>query len=761
QRHPAVFAFSVGNEISPDIVRWSGARAVADFIDELVAEAKRIDPECLCTYTNFPPTEFLRPASVDFTCYNVYLNQENAFAGYLARLQMISGSKPLVLGELGVDSLREGEARKSELLSRQIESAFRGGAAGTVVFSFTDDWWRSGQQIEAWQMGLTTRERQPKNSFYAVQRAFGTAPQLPLARSPRVSVVVASYNGERTLNACLNSLEELDYPDFEVILVDDGSNDATPEIARLHPKARYLRHQKNLGLSAARNTGIAAASGEIVAFTDSDCRADESWLNYLVGDLVNGEFAGMGGPNLLPPEDSAVAAAVMASPGGPAHVMLTDRQAEHVPGCNMAFFKWALDEVGFFDPLFRQAGDDVDLSWRLQQAGYKIGFSPAALVWHYRRSTVSAYLRQQRGYGTAEALLVRKHPENFSWLGGSIWRGRIYGQASPAVRVGPSVIYHGLFASAGFQSLYASAPALSLMVCTSLEYHLLLTLPLWILTTIFHQLLPLAVTSALLSAGVCAVAGAQAGIPKSRSRWWSRPLVAWLFLLQPAVRGWARYRGRLLRRTTALEAQQSLDSIALRASGQRLNRAEYWGAEAINRYACVGDLLRRLEERGWSARSDIGWCEYDVEIQGSRWTSLQLTTVVEDHAQDRHLLRCRLRPRLSLQAKLMLFAVCALQFLVLGLAAASRPWLWLLLLSLPVIAVWLHRERKAVQSMVIILLDDLAPAWGLTRTYPSFAPAARKAEAPVLPNRDSPFAAKPPASEPRLIALEPPNNAKA
>ncbi|HEY5913909.1 MAG TPA: glycoside hydrolase family 2 TIM barrel-domain containing protein, partial [Verrucomicrobiae bacterium] len=86
QRHPAVFAFSVGNEISPDIVRWTGARAVADFIDELVGEAKRIDPDCLCTYTNFPPTEFLRPASVDFTCFNVYLNQENAFAGYLARL---------------------------------------------------------------------------------------------------------------------------------------------------------------------------------------------------------------------------------------------------------------------------------------------------------------------------------------------------------------------------------------------------------------------------------------------------------------------------------------------------------------------------------------------------------------------------------------------------------------------------------------------------------------------------------------------------
>src|SRR6266404_3582128 len=65
-RHPAVFAFSVANEIPPDVVRWSGARAVADFIDDLVQEAKRLDPDCLCTFSNYPPTEFLRPQSVDF-----------------------------------------------------------------------------------------------------------------------------------------------------------------------------------------------------------------------------------------------------------------------------------------------------------------------------------------------------------------------------------------------------------------------------------------------------------------------------------------------------------------------------------------------------------------------------------------------------------------------------------------------------------------------------------------------------------------------
>src|SRR5262249_5993854 len=267
----------------------------------------------------------------------------------------------------------------------------------------------------------------------------------PLPRYPKVSVIIASYNAERTLKACLNSLQRLNYPDYEILLVDDGSNDSTSQIAFLYPKIRYFRHEQNLGLATARNTGIAAATGEVVAFTDADCRADEDWLYYLVGDLVNSEFAGMGGPNLLPPEDSAVAAAVMVSPGGPAHVMLTDRQAEHIPGCNMAFFKWALTEIGGFDPIFRHAGDDVDVCWRIQQIGCKIGFSPAALVWHYRRSTVGDYLKQQHGYGEAEALLVRKHPEYFNSFGASIWRGRIYNAFQFGTPFRRPIIYRGLF----------------------------------------------------------------------------------------------------------------------------------------------------------------------------------------------------------------------------------------------------------------------------------------------------------------------------
>src|SRR6266496_3347816 len=246
--HPAVFAYSVVNEIPAEIVRWSGVRAMTDFIEDLVEAAKSIDPDGLCTFTSFPPTEFLNPQNIDFVCFNVYLHQQKPFENYLARLQTLADAKPLVLGEFGIDSRREGEASQSETLAWQIEAAFRAGLAGTVIFSFTDDWFKGGRPIEDWDFGLTRRDRKPKPAFWTVQKIFRAAPHFPLARYPKVSVVVATYNGDRTLRACLASLGRLSYPDYEVILVDDGSTDSTPEIAREFPAVRYLR-QDHHGLA--------------------------------------------------------------------------------------------------------------------------------------------------------------------------------------------------------------------------------------------------------------------------------------------------------------------------------------------------------------------------------------------------------------------------------------------------------------------------------------------------------------------------------
>src|SRR5207302_9705297 len=153
---------------------------------------------------------------------------------------------------------------------------------------------------------------------------------------------------------------------------------------------------ENHGLSSARNVGNALASGEIVAFTDDDARPDPHWLQYLAVSLIDSEYAGVGGPNIAPPGDGLIAESVANAPGGPVHVLLSDREAEHIPGCNMAVRKAALEAVGGFDPQFRVAGDDVDVCWQLQKAGGKLGFSPAAVVWHHRRDSVRALWKQQQ-----------------------------------------------------------------------------------------------------------------------------------------------------------------------------------------------------------------------------------------------------------------------------------------------------------------------------------------------------------------------------
>jgi O-antigen biosynthesis protein len=726
--HPAVFAFSVANEIPADIARWSGARAVAEFIDELVAEAKQADPECLCTFTNFPPTEFLRPRMLDFLCFNVYLHERDAFKNYLARLQMIADNKPLLLGEFGIDSMQEGEPRKCEILSWQIETAFRGGLAGTVVFSFTDDWWRGGQQVEDWRMGLTTRDRRRKDSFHVVQRMYRLAPNFPPLREPRVSVVVACYNGELTLKGCLESLERLNYPDYDIILVDDGSTDGTAKIASAHPRVKTIRHETNLGLSVARNTGIAAATGEIIAFTDADCRADEDWLRYLIGDLLDGNFAGIGGHNFLPPDDSAVAAAVMVSPGGPAHVMFTDREAEHVPGCNMAFYKWALAETRGFDPIFRKAGDDVDLCWRLQERGGKIGFSPAGFVWHHRRSTVRAYLQQQEGYGAAEALLVRKHPEYFNLLGGSIWRGRIYSPSRRGVTMRCPIIYHGIFGSGLFQTLYQAQPTGLLSLFSSLEYHLAVTVPLLVLSTVFRPLLPVGLVSLGLSLAVCVAAGWQAGLPRKQRRWWSRPLVALLYFLQPIVRGAARYEGRLARPLKPLAERESLDSVALRDSVVSLTQASYLSDQHLSRVDFVGAILKRLDQRGWPCKTDTGWDEYDLEIPGGRWTQVRLSTAAEDYARDKRLFHCRLRAAWSLRAKAAFWGLLGIELLIIGFVGRWLPWLWVLLATMPLFAWFLARQKRDLQSVMVVFLDELAKELSLVKV-----PARSDAESSAKP----------------------------
>jgi GT2 family glycosyltransferase len=337
---------------------------------------------------------------VDFVCFNVYLESQEPLKAYLARLQNLAGNKPLVMAEIGLDSQRNGEEVQASTLEWQIRTAFGAGCAGIFVFAWTDEWHRGGYDIEDWDFGLTRRDRSPKHALRVVSQAYAETPFPVDTVWPKISVVVCSYNGSRTIGDCCEGLSQLDYPNYEVLIVDDGSSDDTAAIASAY--GFQVISTENRGLSNARNTGLEAASGEIIAYIDDDARPGPHWLTYLAATFLNTDFVGVGGPNITPPEDGLIAECIGHSPGNPTHILLTDQVAEHIPGCNMAFRKTALQAVGGFDPQFRIAGDDVDICWKLQQRGWRLGFNPAAVVWHHRRSSVKAYWKQQLNYGKAE-----------------------------------------------------------------------------------------------------------------------------------------------------------------------------------------------------------------------------------------------------------------------------------------------------------------------------------------------------------------------
>jgi O-antigen biosynthesis protein len=444
-----IAAYSIGNEVRSDIVRWHGPRAVSRFFAELRDLGKQIDPGALFTYSNYPSAEYLDLSFLDFISFNVYLHREEDFRRYLTHLMGQAGELPLVLSETGMDTIREGEEHQAELLSWQCRAAFELGLSGFIVFAFTDEWHTGGAEITDWAFGLTRRDRSPKLAFDAVAKVFRDNLPTSLTRAPKASVVVAAYNAASTLGECLSSIRELNYPDYEIIVIDDGSTDSTFEIANQAGwRAIRVEHK---GLAAARNAGVEAALGEIVAFIDADARADRDWLYHLVETITRRDAAAAAGPNFAPDPKSARAAAMAAAPGLPREVRAGDDRLAQLCGCNMAITKAALLKVGGFDPMFTSAGDDVDLSWRLVASGETLAYAPGAVVIHERRATLAAYLRQQRGYGVGEGLLFRKYPlraaDQDGMYAGPSWVGSLLGGAR---------VYYGEFGRGLFQTVYSA-----------------------------------------------------------------------------------------------------------------------------------------------------------------------------------------------------------------------------------------------------------------------------------------------------------------
>ena len=641
--HPAILCYAIGNEIPSSIVRWHGRRRIERFLARMCAAAKAEDPGGLVTYVNYPSTEYLRLSAFDLLCFNVYLERRELLERYLARLQNLADDRPLLLTEVGLDSRRNGEDVQAETLRWQIQTCLSAGCAGLFVFAWSDRWHRGGHEILDWDFGLITREGRAKPALEAVGDAFAPTPRIPASPAPRMSVVICTYNGSATLRDCLEGVLTLHYPDYEVIVISDGSTDGSADLAREYEGVRVIE-TPNRGLSSARNTGLEDASGEIIAYIDDDAIPDPDWLTHLAQAFASGPFAAVGGPNVLPPGSGAIAQCVANAPGGPTHVLVSDRDAEHIPGCNMAIRRDALERIGGFDPQFRVAGDDVDVCWRLLDSGERIAFSPGAVVLHHRRRSVRAYLRQQRGYGKAEALLERKHPEKYSATGHVDWAGRLYGNGAAQHRGGWRWrVYYGGWGTAAYQSLYG--PRSSLLESLPL-------MPEWYLTILVLGLLsgagvvwhPLLLALPLLAAAIGALlvdatfGALRARFPARRGRWRLRGLTAMLYLLQPV----ARLYGRIAFGLTPWRRRGP------RAFALPLRRTlAFWSEQWQTTEDRVRAISEALRADGSVIRSGGDWDRWDLHVRGGLLGSARLRIAIEEHGAGRQLLRVRSWPHVG------------------------------------------------------------------------------------------------------------------
>jgi len=256
---------------------------------------------------------------------------------------------------------------------------------------------------------------------------------------PSISVVVCSLNGSRTLRACLEALEHQTIrAETQVVVVDDGSSDTTAEIARTYD-VDLIVHERNLGISAARNTGVAAARAPIVAFTDDDCIPDRRWLESLLSVHGRQGVVGVGGPVDVASVRTLVHAYLAEHPpiaplelelerhrNLPGRVLLYlrsmwaptrpsgERAVYSFPGANMSFKRDALVAVGMFDPEMTFGSDDEHICAKLRAAtssSSALSFAPDALVHHDYQGTLGDLLRRNYAYGRGHARVYRRDPD--------------------------------------------------------------------------------------------------------------------------------------------------------------------------------------------------------------------------------------------------------------------------------------------------------------------------------------------------------------
>jgi hypothetical protein len=212
-----------------------------------------------------------------------------------------------------------------------------------------------------------------------------------------ISVIVLNYNGKGFLNSCLSSLASQTYSDFEVIVVDNGSRDGSPEyIEENYPWVRLAKNNENLGFAGGTNAGIRAAKGEFILTLNNDSRADSRFIEELIKPMADPEV-GVCAAKMLFPDGRINSAGICISRSGAAWdrgMFEPDRgQYEFVEevfgACAGAalYRREMLDEIGLFDEDFFLYLEDVDLAFRARLAGWKCIYVPGARVIHHHGGT--------------------------------------------------------------------------------------------------------------------------------------------------------------------------------------------------------------------------------------------------------------------------------------------------------------------------------------------------------------------------------------
>ncbi|MEW6618095.1 MAG: glycosyltransferase [bacterium] len=229
-----------------------------------------------------------------------------------------------------------------------------------------------------------------------------------------ISIIIPVKNGEKTIKKCLDSLKNLNYTNYEIIVIDDNSSDKTQEILSSYEGIQTMK-TSGVGPASSRNLGIKQAKGDYLAFTDADCIVHPEWLKELLKGFDEDSVVGVGGDQQSPDDESEFGKIVqgfLKTVGFVTDYIKAQKtmiETKHNPSCNVMYKKEIFDKLGgFLEGLW--PGEDVEFDYRIKKLKkYKLKYNPQAIVYHYRPDNLREFCQMMKNYGWAQGFLVKKY----------------------------------------------------------------------------------------------------------------------------------------------------------------------------------------------------------------------------------------------------------------------------------------------------------------------------------------------------------------